>query len=79
MGDDWFGYRDAWHVTASLLLRVHSVMIQLDSVDAGQELQVAHVNVVRLASGTIVQVVACVSSTLGTKRKLDKFLKIHIL
>lgn len=54
-------YRDAWHVTASLHQRVHNVMIQLDSAVASQVLQVAHVNVVRLASGTIVKVDACVS------------------
>lgn len=76
MGD---GYRDAWLVTASLHQRVYNVTIQLDSVDAGQELQVAHVNVVSLASGIIVQVDACVSSALRSKRKLDKFLKISIL
>jgi hypothetical protein len=78
LGDDCFDCRDAWHVTASLHLKVHSVMIQLDSADAGQELQVAHVNVVRLVSGTIVHMDVCVSPTLVTKRKLDEFLKMCI-
>jgi hypothetical protein len=53
-------------------------MIQLDSADAGQELRVAHVNVVRLASGTIVHMDVCVSPTLVMKRKLDEFLKMCI-
>jgi hypothetical protein len=39
-------------------------MIQLDSADAGQELQVVHVNVVRPASGTILHMDACVSRTI---------------
>lgn len=79
MGDGYSGYRDAWPVIASLHLKVHSVTIQLDSADAGQELQVARVNVVRLASGITVHMDACVSSTFGTKRTLDKSLKICIL
>ena len=56
-------YRDVWHAIASLHLRVHSVMTQLDSAVAGQALQVACVNAVRLASGTIAEMDACVSPT----------------
>jgi hypothetical protein len=58
-----FCYRDAWHATARLHQRVRSVMIRQDSAVASQALQVARVNVVRLASGTIVEMDACVSPT----------------
>jgi hypothetical protein len=55
-------------------------MILLDSADASQELQVSHVNVVSLASGTIVQMDVCVSQKIKAHRtvmKLDKLAKIR--
>lgn len=51
--------RDVCRVIVSLHRRVHSVMILLDSADVSQELQVSDVNVVSLASGTIVHMDAC--------------------
>lgn len=74
------GYRDVGHVTVSLHQRVHSVMILLDSVVASQELQVSDVNVVSLASGTIVRMDACVSQKTKVLRnvmKLNNLAKIH--
>jgi hypothetical protein len=44
----------------------------LDSAVASQELQAAHVNVVRLASGTTVEMDACVSPAV----KIPKFIQI---
>jgi len=60
--------RDVWHAIASLHLRVHSVMTRLDSAVAGQALQVACVNAVRLASGTIAEMDACLVGVTPTTR-----------
>jgi hypothetical protein len=47
-------------------------MILLDNVDASQELQVAHVNVVSLASGTIVHMDVSVSQKINMVRIVMK-------
>jgi len=60
--------RDVWHAIASLRLRVHSAMIRPDSAVASQVLQVACVNAVRLASGTIAEMDACLAVVTPTTR-----------
>ena len=64
-------YRDVWHAIASLRPRVHSVMIRPDSAVANQVLQVACVNAVSLASGTIAEMDACVSPTVEILKSIQ--------
>jgi len=70
-------YRDVWHAIASLLPIVHSVMIRLDSAVASQVLQVACVNAVRLASGTIAEMDACVSPTVKILKSIRVYLSVR--
>ena len=71
-------YRDVWRAIASLRLRVHSVMIRLDSAVASRVLQVACVNAVRLASGTMAEMDACVSPRVKILKSIQVMYKNSI-
>ena len=63
---------------ASLHLRVHNVKIRMDSAVASPVLQVASVNAVRLASGTIAEMDACVSPTVKLLKSIQVVYKNSI-
>jgi hypothetical protein len=63
-------------VIANWRLRARNVMIQMDSAVASRVLRVACVNAVTLASGTIAETDACVSTVINIMKLIQAFYKM---